>query len=381
MKHTIGIITLLVMLLMGVTVEAWALSTADIKIDILPAEAKTAGCTVIVNPIGSDGKTVTITATPTSEYYVTKENVVAYLLVSPSSAAPRRAVPISDPLTISGPDGIQMGATEYSFVVPEDYAGAQVTVTFTPKGVATAVVKANDLVYNQKAQALFTVTSVEGGIVKFYKKDGETYTEIVEATGIGILFEKKENSYEEVDVSAGDPEDLTAGLASGKYIYFYIPKETNAAEYTYHYKIIPDAGYSIYPAEDYEEIKVTIRKAKLTKLILTETVKSATDSELTFAIDKVMGGKLEVQDAGYEVKDNSNKGTEKNSYLAIVKATTTTDGKGLDSGQGNYQGEANASFRIVDGTVEIVYVDENTTIPNEAASLTKHYILKLYRYL
>ena len=117
MKHTIGIITLLVMLLMGVTVEAWALSATDIKIDILPAEAKTAGCTVIVNPIGSDGKTVTITATPTSEYYVTKENVVAYLLVSPSSAAPRRAVPISDPLTISGPDGIQMGATEYSFVV------------------------------------------------------------------------------------------------------------------------------------------------------------------------------------------------------------------------------------------------------------------------
>ena len=81
MKHTIGIITLLVMLLMGVTVEAWALSATDIKIDILPAEAKTAGCTVIVN-IGSDGKTVTITATPTSEYYVTKENVVAYLLVA-----------------------------------------------------------------------------------------------------------------------------------------------------------------------------------------------------------------------------------------------------------------------------------------------------------
>lgn len=370
MKHTIGIITLLVMLLMGVTVEAWALSATDIKIDILPAEAKTAGCTVIVNSIGSDGKTVTITATPTSEYYVTKENVVAYLLVSPSSAAPRRAVPISDPLTISGPDGIQMGATEYSFVVPEDYAGAQVTVTFTPKGVATAVVKANDLVYNQKAQALFTVTNVEGGIVKFYKKDGETYTEIVEATGIGILFEKKENSYEEVDVSAGDPEDLTAGLASGKYIYFYIPKETNANETNtdgtyqqyayYYYKIIPNNGYS---AEDYKQVKVTIKKAKLTGVTLANTVVNVGDvTSTTFAVSKLHSASMTFDSpsaADYDVTGNME--TAQGIYTAKV------------TGKGNFEGTVTAKYEIVEGTVVLV---SSSTSASEITALNGHYILK-----
>lgn len=376
MKYTIRLLMLLTALIMGAAGEVKAITDADIVFSYDnnkgSANVKTGGIETVTG-----GTKVTITVTPGTGYFINKSNVVAYKLVDPA-LAPRRALSLDEPLEVSGPDGPQNEATDYSFVVPDDFKGAQVTITFITKTVASAEVKANDLVYNQQAQALFTVTNVKGGKVKFYKKDGDTYTEIVEATGIGILFEKKENRYEEVDVSAGDPEDLAAGLASGKYIYFYIPKETNAAEYTYHYKIIPDAGYSIYPAEGYEEIKVTIKKAKLTKLILTETVKSSTNpsSELTFAIDKVMAGELEVQDAGYEVKDNSNKGTETKSYLAIVKATTTTDGKGLDSGQGNYQGEANASFRIVDGTVEIVYVDENTTIPNEAASLTKHYILK-----
>lgn len=331
MKHTIGIITLLVMLLMGVTVEAWALSATDIKIDILPAEAKTAGCTVIVNPIGSDGKTVTITVTPSTGYYVKKENVVAYLLAPTSSAAPRRAVPISDPLEITGEDGIKTGATDYSFVVPEGYAGAKVTVTFTQKGVATAVVKANDLTYNQTAQELVT-TTVEGGTVRYQ----------VDATG-------------ESGFSTDIPTRTTVKWNDNK-----------VAAYKVYYKIVPDAGFSA-PAFDATKdyVEVTINPAKLTKVTLEKTVQSSTGSPVTFAIAEVKAGNLTVlatgDDPGYEIKDNSNVKTEVGSYTATVK------------GKGNYGGEVFATFRIVDGT-NVVFVKEDTP-KSEISDLTKHYIL------
>jgi hypothetical protein len=328
MKHTIGIITLLVMLLMGVTVEAWALSTADIKIDILPAEAKTAGCTVIVNSIGSDGKTVTITATPTSEYYVTKENVVAYLLAPTSSAAPRRAVPISDPLTISGPDGIQMGATEYSFVVPEDYAGAQVTVTFTPKGVATAVVKANDLTYNQTAQELVTAT-VEGGTVHYQ-------VDATDATGFADAIPKK------IDVKR----------ESGT---------NKVMAYKVYYKIVPDAGFSA-PAFDATKdfVEVKINPAILTKVTLTTTAqKYDAGNNITFNINKVYASDLEVPSAEYDVTDNVQSAV--GSYKAKVTAKVNS----------NYTGSVTTNFQIVGD--EVVIIDENTT--DAGFDLTKTYVL------
>ena len=328
MKHTIGIITLLVMLLMGVTVEAWALSTADIKIDILPAEAKTAGCTVIVNPIGSDGKTVTITTTPSSGYYITKENVVAYLLVSPSSAAPRRAVPISDPLTISGPDGIQMGATEYSFVVPEDYAGAQVTVTFTPKGVATAVVKANDLTYNQTAQELVTAT-VEGGTVHYQ-------VDATDATGFADAIPKK------IDVKR----------ESGT---------NKVMAYKVYYKIVPDAGFSA-PAFDATKdfVEVKINPAKLTKVTLTKTAqKYDAGNNITFDIYKVYASDLEVPSAEYDVTDNVQ--STVGSYKAKVTAKENS----------NYTGYVTANFQIVGD--EVVIIDK--TVTDAGFDLTKTYVL------
>lgn len=316
MKHTIGIITLLVMLLMGVTVEAWALSATDIKIDILPAEAKTAGCTVIVNPIGSDGKTVTITATPTSEYYVTKENVVAYLLVSPSSAAPRRAVPISDPLVITGDDGIKTGATDYSFVVPEGYAGAQVTVTFTKKGEVTANVKANNLIYNQTAQALVT-TTVEGGTVLY-------------------------------QVDATDANGFTEGIPTKTAVK---RTENEVTAYKVYYKIVPDAGFSA-PAFDATKdfVEVKINPAKLTKVTLDKVYKTVTDpvSELTFSVVKLhtanMTDDSPVENTDYTI--TGNKQSVVNTYTATI------------TGIGNYEGTVTAKFEIVASSV--VLVDSNT---------------------
>ena len=310
------------------------------------------------------GTKVTVTVTPGAGYFISKSNIVVHKLVDPA-LAPNRAPSLDEPLEVSGPDSPQNEPTDYSFVVPDNFKGAQVTITFTIKTVASAEVKANDLVYNQQAQALFTVSNVVGGIVKFYKKSDDTYTEIVAATGIGILFEKKENRYEEVNVSAGDPEDLAAGLASGKYIYFYIPKETNANEtnsdgtyqqYTYYYfKIIPDNGYS---AEDYKQVKVTIKKAKLTGVTLANTAQQYTGSGLTFGVSEVKAGNLTVPAESYTVSGNTQ--TAVGSYQATV------------TGTGNYEGEVKATYHIVASTVTLV---TSATQASEITALDGHYIL------
>lgn len=326
MKHIIRIFSLLIMFLMCVTGEAWALSTTDIITEVLPAEAGTAGCTVAVKSIGTDGKTVTIMVTPSAGYYVTKENVVAYLLAPTSSAAPRRAVPISDPLEISGPAGIQTGATEYSFVVPTDYAGAKVTVTFTQKGVATAVVKANDLTYNQAAQELVT-TTVEGGTVQYQVDDESSF-------------------------SASIPTKTTVKRT-----------DNEVTAYKVYYKIVPDAGFSV-PAFDETKhfVEVKINPAKLTRVTLDQTYKKATGSELTFNVTKLHTASMTVdspeKDVDYTVTGNT--GTAVNSYTAIIE------------GKGNFEGKVSASFQIVADAVVLV---NSSTTKGDVTSLSGTYVL------
>ena len=368
MKYTIRLLMLLTALIMGAAGEVKAITDADIVFSYDnnkgSANVKTGGIETVTG-----GTKVTITVTPGTGYFINKSNVVAHKLVDPA-LAPRRALSLDEPLEVSGPDGPQNEATDYSFVVPDDFKGAQVTITFITKTIASAEVKANDLVYNQQAQALFTITNVEGGKVKFYKKDGDIYTEIVEATGIGILFEKKENRYEEVDVSAGDPEDLAAGLASGKYVYFYIPKETNANETNtdgtyqqyayYYYKIIPNNGYS---AEDYKQVKVTIKKAKLTGVTLANTVVNVGDvTSTTFAVSKLHSASMTFDSpsaADYDVTGNME--TAQGIYTAKV------------TGKGNFEGTVTAKYEIVEGTVVLV---SSSTSASEITALNGHYILK-----
>lgn len=316
MKHTIQIITLIAALMMSGAGEAWAqITKSHIVFEKLPtAEAGTA----VVKGGGIDGRKVTITVTPGASYYIVKQNIVVQKLVTPSAAAPRRAtVNLADTLKVTGPEGAKATATDYSFEIPTGYAGAKVTVTFLEKAKASAVVKASDLVYNQNSQPLFTVSEEDGGIVKFYKKNGDNYDEV---TGV--------------------------------------PEETNAGEYTYYYAITPDAGHI---ATDYKEIKATIKKAKLTSATLTETAKKYTGNALEFTVSKVMASTLVVPTAAYSVTDNMQ--TAEGTYKATITAKTR-EGNGLDSGEGNYEGEVTATFHIVASTVILV------TSSTEASGIT-----------
>ena len=296
---------------MGAAGEVKAITNADIVFSYDnnkgSANVKTGGIETVTG-----GTKVTITVTPGTGYFINKSNVVAHKLVDPA-LAPRRALSLDEPLEVSGPDGPQNEATDYSFVVPDDFKGAQVTITFITKTIASAEVKANDLVYNQQAQALFTVTDEVGGKVKF-------------ATS----------------ATAPDNEWSTT-----------IPTGTNAGKYTYYFKIDPDAGYSAVAAKDTSAI---IKKAKLTKVKLAETAKQYDNGNvLTFGVSEVKAGELTVPAEGYNVSGNTQ--TEVGSYQATV------------TGIGNYEGEVKATYQIVASNVILV------TSATQATELDGHYIL------
>ena len=311
MKHTIKYMILLAALLLGVAHEAQATLTADsIKIVKLPAGNES---TVTVKEIS--GRKVTITITPAAGFYVNKTDIVveklAYLPPSASSA-PRRAVPLAEPIPLeSGPD-VNGSTGDYVFTVPEGYAGAQVTVTFSAKTAATATVKPNDLTYNQAAQQLVTGT-VEGGTLQYR---------------VG-----------------------TTGVFSAD-----IPTETNVGTYKVFYKIVSDEGHTspAFNAET-DSVEATIRPAMLTKVTLKTTAKKKAEGALTFEVDKVYAGEMEVPSTDYVVTGNT--ATEIGSYTATV------------TGKNNYEGTATANYQIVGTTV--VLVDKNT----EATALDADYVL------
>jgi hypothetical protein len=176
--------------------KVWALSQADIIFD----PASPVGGTVAFKSI--DGQTVTITVTPASGYYVKKSDIVVQKLVAPSAAQARRRVPgIANALDVSGPSSSN-SATDYTFVVPADYAGALVTVTFTGMSPATATVSPNSLTYTGEAQELVTLETVVGG-------------------------------------AATNP--VTYSLSSSGTYTTTIPTGTNAGTYTVYYKVAGDS--------------------------------------------------------------------------------------------------------------------------------------------
>lgn len=330
MKYTIRIITLMAVLMMSGVGEAWAqLSTENIKKKILPTEAETAGCDVEVKSVNATTRLVTITVKPTGNYFIRKSDIKVEKLIDPA-LAPRRATSITEPINLEdgGPSETAVDA-DYTFIVPADYTGALVTATFTEKTVASADVKANDLVYNAEAQELVT-TTVEGGTV-LYQVDATATDGFAEAIPTRTA------------VKRGGTDNAVVA-------------------YKVYYKIVPQTGFSaaaFNAEEDFVEVK--IKPAKLTKVTLAETAKQYTGSELTFDIsdnEGVKAGKLTVPVEGYTVSGNTQ--TAVGSYQATV------------TGTGNYEGEVKATYHIVASTVTLV---TSATQASEITDLDGHYIL------
>ena len=327
MKYTIRIITLLAVLIMSGVGKAWAqLSTDNIKKKILPEAAATANCDVDVKSVNATTRLVTITVKPKGNYFIRKSDIKVEKLIDPA-LAPRRATSITEPINLEdgGPSETAVDA-DYTFIVPADYTGALVTATFTEKTVASAKVKANDLVYNTEAQELVT-TTVEGGTV-LYQVDATATDGFAEAIPTRTA------------VKRGGTDNAVVA-------------------YKVYYKIVPNTGFSA-PAFNAEEdfVEVKIKPAKLTKVTLTETAKQHTGSELTFGVSEVKAGGLTVPAEGYTV--SGNKQTAVGSYQATV------------TGTGNYEGEVKATYHIVATTVTLV---NSNTPATDIMALEGHYIL------
>jgi hypothetical protein len=305
----------ILMLLMCGAGKAWALSEADIIFD----PASPVGGTVAFKSI--DGQTVTITVTPASGYYVKKSDIVVQKLVAPSAAQARRRVPgIANALAVSGPSSSN-SATDYTFVVPADYAGALVTVTFTGMSPATATVSPNSLTYTGEAQELVTLETVVGG-------------------------------------AATNP--VTYSLSSSGTYTTTIPTGTNAGTYTVYYKVAGDDTH----AEGSGSVTVTIQKAALSDVTLVQEVQVHTGSPLTFTVSSVKAGTVDVPAGNYTVSGNTQ--TDVGNYTLTVTAVE-------DASHFNFTGSATASYRIVSNNYKII--NSNTSV-SEVTNLAGNYILE-----
>ena len=268
-----------------------------------------------------DGQTVTITVTPASGYYVKKSDIVVQKLVAPSAAQARRRVPgIANALAVSGPSSSN-SATDYTFVVPADYAGALVTVTFTGMSPATATVTPNTLTYTGEAQELVTLETVVGG-------------------------------------AATNP--VTYSLSSSGTYTTTIPTGTNAGTYTVYYKVAGDDTH----AEGSGSVTVTIQKAALSDVTLVQEVQVHTGSPLTFTVSSVKAGTVNVPAGNYTVSGNTQ--TDVGNYTLTVTAVE-------DASHFNFTGSATASYRIVSNNYKII--NSNTSV-SEVTDLAGNYILE-----
>ena len=313
----IRIILILFALLLGVYGEAWAqLTTGDIILDEPFAHG-----TVSMTAVDAGTRTVTLAVTPASGYYVNKSDIVVQKLVDPSTPNARRRVNIADALTVSGNSTTTFPATgTYTFVVPNDYAGALVSVTFTGMNPATATVTPNSLTYTGAAQPLVTLGAVVGG-------------------------------------AATDP--VTYSLSSGGTYTTTIPTGTNAGTYTVYYKVAGDATHS----EGSGNVTVTIQKATLSEVTLAQSVQTYTGSALTFSVSGVKAGTVNVPSTDYTISGNTQ--TDVGNYTLTVTAVE-------DASHKNFTGTATASYRIVGDEYKIIY---SNTPASEVTNLAGTYIL------
>ncbi len=321
-KQMIRIFFLMVALLTGAASEAWALGESDIIID--PTIDNTQG-RVVFKSIAEDGKTVTITVTPTSDYYLKDNaNIIVYKLVSPSNAMTRSdelGFPIADRLVVTGP--VENTTYDYQFIVPDGYAGAWVSAEFTPKSSATAKVTAKDLTYNQADQELVTLGTVTGG------------------SGEGC-----------VTYSLTGAEDSYTTT---------IPKATDAGTYTVYYKIAPDDAH----LEGSGNVEVEIKKAPLTSVTIKESV-IATGQ--TVQVKKVYAGDLEVPADDYTL--SGHEATTEGNYTVTATAKLDSEDPLYHN---NYTGSATADYRIVAGGV--IRIPDDIAPEVNPSNLGGHYVL------
>ena len=212
MKHTIRFIILIFTLVIAGAGNVWAISESDIIINIQPNED--AG-TVTVSSIS--GMTVTISAVPVTGYCIDADHITVEKMVD--AMAPRRAPGIASELEVTG------SGNSFSFIIPEGYTGAYVTVNFyqdAPEGFTQITDLSQITVINGKYQLTADVSGVssslleggeftgtlDGGLHKIIGSSKPLFASTNGAIIRNIIFE-------DVNISSGD-DDGDAGAVTAK---------------------------------------------------------------------------------------------------------------------------------------------------------------------
>ena len=132
MKHNIKYVISLVFMLL-LTQGAWAEQAVTIITKLNGAAVTTTSPGNVTSAI--ENGTCTLTVTPASGYYVTKDNITAYSVVTGNVAqAPQRRSPNLDngpiEVTPKNANADPAGETQYTFAMPDDGSDVEVTVNF-----------------------------------------------------------------------------------------------------------------------------------------------------------------------------------------------------------------------------------------------------------
>lgn len=355
---------MLMALMMGATSESWAqeseLTKSDIVVDGGIRNGETFEYTidygsVTVKEVDAETRNVTISITPDAGYCILKSDIIVQKLADPAVAgAPRRAPDIADPLVVSGLPKSK-SATDYSFVVPADYAGALVTVTFRKLLAATVPVTPNSLTYTGSPIELVTLGTVVG--TQF-----DSGTKLAEDAPLAGYYTKTDDVYTPCSADGKADGETTyykplvtySTTENGTYSST-IPTGTNAGTYTVFYKYVADDSH----VDGSGSVSVVIGKASITSVSLKEYVKKYTGSALTFSLideNPVKAGEISVPSDDYDVSgDALTTQTAVGTYTCTVTANPTST---------NFTGSAFVNFRIVEATT--VFIGSST----EASDIT-----------
>ena len=333
MKYTRKFFLLLILLL-SLSGEVWAALVKD-NIRITPPTNGTVEFKSI------NDRTVTITVTPNDGYYIKRSDIMVQKLLDPEKAlVGRRDVDIATFLLVSGPD-VSKEEADYTFIVPDDYAGATVDATFTEMEEASVVLKPKSLTYTSMEQELITVgvatgcsfddgtvLEPEAALKGYYTKSSETYMSCGDndkADGTTKYYKPN------ITFSFTEDGEYTSTIPTGT--------NANADEEYYHvyYKVAPDDLHK----EGTGHIDVRIEKAVITEVILKKSVVVAVGD---LEIKEVKAGSMPITDTsvGYTVSIDN------------VNNILTVEGKT------NLKGKATVSFRIK-GSEIILYSDSRPT--------------------
>ena len=182
------------------------------------------------------------------------------------------------------------GSAEKNFTIQK----ANVNVTAPPT-------EKTDLVYTSQPQALLNAGTVEGGTMQ-YSLDGANYASTV-STG------------------------------------------TDAGEYTVYYKVVGDDNHNDVAAQT---LTVSIEKAALTTMTLSENTFTYDKDEQTAQVASVSAGTISVSADNFDVTGNT--GTNVGTYTATV--TAKSDSK-------NFKGSATAQWNILAADAQIFTLELN----------------------